>query len=179
MSLQLQSFASNNSIWSIQDILFSYQSPDLVVNGVHAIKLFSDGCSVDGHPKRCREACSDPTEIFNGTSTLHNCLVLPVIASAFSKHQLDNESLVIAADYGFDPNDGRFARKVTQNIQQCLSDYCSDKSGCGGTICDGLSQDQCYNHTNICDSIYAPVMDDIAGVGVSHGAFGIIQPCQG
>lgn len=178
MSLQLRNVTSNNPLFSIQDVLSSYQSPHLVANGIHQITLFSDGCLVRGNPKQCREACSDPVDIFKSTSTLHNCLVLPVIASAFSKRQLDNASLLIAVDYGLDLSDSLFASNVRVNIQQCLTDYCSEQAGCGATICHGLSGDQCYNDTNICHSVYAPVIDDIAGVGVSHEMFGITQPCQ-
>ncbi|KAL8767426.1 MAG: hypothetical protein Q9194_005993, partial [Teloschistes cf. exilis] len=114
--------------------------------------------------------------VSTSTSTLHNCLVLPVIASAFSKRQLDNASLLIAVDYGLDLSDSLFASNMRVNIQQCLTDYCSEQAGCGATISHGLSGDQCYNDTNICHSVYAPVIDDIAGVGVSHEMFGITQP---
>ncbi|KAL8865900.1 MAG: hypothetical protein Q9174_006624, partial [Haloplaca sp. 1 TL-2023] len=63
-------------------------------------------------------------------------------------------------------------------ISQCLTDYCDSNSGCPvletaqssidrkARLCDSDSGKICYEHTNICPTAYAPVLDDIAGVGI-------------
>ncbi|KAI4175135.1 MAG: hypothetical protein LQ343_001896 [Gyalolechia ehrenbergii] len=103
----------------------------------------------------------------------------PAVATALSSQDLDIQSASSAAKLGFSPVDLDVSKIITATIQQCLTDYCFSTPGCSdakasrkdaeipGTLCSTSQQQLCYNHTNICNSVYAPVIDDIAGVGVS------------
>lgn len=179
MSLKLQSLAGHSSLYSVQDAFLSFKNAAFDAQDNPTVTLYSDGCLLDGGSRNCSVACRQASLIFESTATLHNCLHYPVIAGALSIRNLESESLAIAASYGIDEEDAdlpMIANNTTTTIQRCLTDYCGSTPGCskpegssrtGGvpvTVCNG---ETCYNHTNICQGVYAPVIDDIAGVGVS------------
>lgn len=176
MSLKLQSLAGHSSLYSVQDAFLSFDNGTLDGQGHPITTLYSDGCLLDGGPRNCSLACQQPSLIFESTATLHNCLHYPVIASAMSGQDLADESLAIASSYGIREPDADSPKIVMEIIQQCLTDYCENTPGCskaGGSSRDSsvpvsiCNEETCYNHTNVCQGVYAPVIDDIAGIGVS------------
>ncbi|KAI4267838.1 MAG: hypothetical protein L6R35_006822 [Caloplaca aegaea] len=176
MSLALQSVANYGGPYSVQDAFFSFE------NGFHdaqnqssPLLLLSEGCTLDSGTKNCSLACEHAGLIFGDTATLHNCLQYPIIAGALSRGTLDSESVEIATQYGIYAGDVDPSITITETIQQCLNEYCDSTSRCGrpktsnrdadgpAKICAGQL---CYNHTDICEGVYAPVIDDIAGIGI-------------
>lgn len=176
MSLKLQSLAGHSNLYSVQDAFLSFDKRTSDGQVPPVVTLYSDGCLLDGGRRDCSLACQQPSLIFESTATLHNCLHYPVIASALSGRAIEDESLATASSYGIREPDVHSPKIVTETIQQCLTDYCDSTPGCSKagassrdssapvSICNG---ETCYNHTNICQGVYAPVIDDIAGVGVS------------
>ncbi|KAI4247880.1 MAG: hypothetical protein L6R42_009494 [Xanthoria sp. 1 TBL-2021] len=136
------------------------------VPGSKVITLSSNGCLVGNGLRDCGAACQDPSRIFENTATLHNCLHYPLIVQAISEQALEHGSGTIARDYGISAAN---VSGATNAIQQCLTDYASTTpkpSKYSSTLCSGSTQALCYDHTNICESVYAPVIEDIAGVGI-------------
>ena len=177
MSLNLKSLASTPSIYTFQDAILSFEKTGL--NSIsQSLALFTDGCVQNNGSRDCSIACQNATLVFGSMPTLHNCLLYPIIATALLDGNFDGESAKLAAYHGISVENASAANETVANIQQCLSDYCTStpscsKSGTGQniqsvppTVCDGRPNGTCYNHTNICQSVYAPVIDDIAGVGV-------------
>ncbi|KAI4253845.1 MAG: hypothetical protein L6R42_007429 [Xanthoria sp. 1 TBL-2021] len=166
MSLVLQSFASDSVLYSFQDAFSSFSNMTHDVPGSKVITRFSNGCLVGNSLRDCGAACQDPSRIFENTATLHNCLYYPSIVQAISEQALDHGSGTIARDYGISAGN---VSGATNAVQQCLTDYASSTpkpSKYSSTLCSGSTQALCYDHTNICESVYAPVIEDIAGVGI-------------
>ncbi|KAI4112417.1 MAG: hypothetical protein LQ345_006435 [Seirophora villosa] len=123
----------------------------------------------------CSLACQQASLVFEDTATLHNCLQYPTIASALSRGTVATESVDVAASYGIYAGDADPSSTIRETIQQCLTDYCDSTPGCAESRTSGRDADLpasvcagqlCYDHTNICEGVYAPVIDDIAGVGI-------------
>ncbi|KAL8800620.1 MAG: hypothetical protein Q9200_007190 [Gallowayella weberi] len=175
MSLVLQSSGLDNVLYSFQDAFHSFSNFPVDIRGVNTITLYSDGCHIANGFKDCAQACQEPDLIFDNTATLHNCLQYPIIVNALSERTFDENSVVVAREYGIILNDTSGATSTTQAIQQCLTDY-TDSLPKSSTIrqdehdssklCHGSTRDLCYYHTDVCQSVYAPVIDDIAGVGI-------------
>ncbi|KAL8845288.1 MAG: hypothetical protein Q9176_000458 [Flavoplaca citrina] len=167
MSLVLQSLAGD-ILYSFQDAFFSFSNTTHDIHGNNLITLFSNGCLVGGLTD-CGVACQETNRIFENTATLHNCLHYPLIIHAISEQLLDDGSEPIAQHYRISGADAANVVSTTNALQQCLTDYAlstPEASKYSSTACSGLTQSLCYNHTNICQSIYAPVIEDIAGVGI-------------
>ncbi|KAL8853413.1 MAG: hypothetical protein Q9221_001730 [Calogaya cf. arnoldii] len=180
MSLVLQSLASDNVLYSFQDAFFSFGNMRHNVHGTNTITLFSNGCLLDNGLRDCGTACQNRSLIFENTATLHNCLHYPSVAQAISEHALDHSSESIAQDYGISAANTSDAASITTAIQQCLTDYASSTprpSEYSSTLCSGTTQSLCYSHTNICESVYAPVIEDIAGIGngIALVAFALLR----
>ncbi|KAI4279055.1 MAG: hypothetical protein LQ337_000570 [Flavoplaca oasis] len=85
------------------------------------------------------------------------------------KQLLADGSETIAQDYRISGADAASEISTTNALQQCLTDYAlstPESFKYSSTACSGLTPSLCYNHTNICKSVYAPVIEDIAGVGI-------------
>lgn len=178
MSLRLQSVVNHDVLYSFQQVLLAFGSLNAHdAHANHSLIYFSNGCVAETGQRDCSIACQNASLIFGNVSTLHNCLLYPVVASALAEGALDVESVATATSYGVKPD---LALGIgTDQISECLKDYCDSNSGCvaskdsqqsidhAATLCDGYSGNTCYNHTNICPTVYAPVLDDIAGIGVS------------
>ncbi|KAL8686419.1 MAG: hypothetical protein Q9224_005453, partial [Gallowayella concinna] len=100
----------------------------------------------------------------------------PLIVNALSEQAFDEKSVAVAREYRIISNDTTDIASTTKAIQQCLTDYTNSlpKSSAvqqdkvnSSKLCHDSKRDLCYDHTDICQSVYAPVIDDIAGVGVS------------
>ncbi|KAL8800168.1 MAG: hypothetical protein Q9182_005369 [Xanthomendoza sp. 2 TL-2023] len=175
MSLILQSSGLDNALYSFQDAFHTFSNIRVDIRGVNTITLYSDGCYVANGYKDCAQACQEPDLIFDNTATLHNCLQYPVVVNALSERSFDNDSAAVAREYAIIPNDTSGATSTIQAIQQCLTDYTDSLPKSSAIrqdeddslkICHGSTPDLCYYHTDICQSVYAPVIDDIAGVGI-------------
>ena len=169
MALVLQSLASD-ILYSFQDAFFAFSNTTHDLHGNNVITLFSNGCLMENGWRDCGVACQESNRIFENTATLHNCLHYPLIIQAISEQRLADGSEIIAHDYRISGADAASAISTTNALQQCLTDYASsmpESSKYSSTACSGPTQSLCYNHTNICQSVYAPVIEDIAGVGVS------------
>lgn len=182
MSLVLQNVANHGSPYSIQDVFLSFGK------GLHdpqnqiPIRLFSEGCAMPGGSINCSLACQQASLVFEDTATLHNCLHYPTIASALAQGTVATESVEVAASYGIYAGDADPSSTIRETIQQCLTEYCDSTPECAASRTSGQDADVpasvcsgqlCYDHTNICEGVYAPVIDDIAGVGVSA-----LPPCM-
>ena len=175
MSLVLQSLAGD-ILYSFQDAFFSFNNMTHDIHGNNVITLFSSGCMVGGL-RDCGVACQEPNRIFENTATLHNCLHYPLIVHAISEELLADGSEMIAQHYRIFGADVASTTSTTNALQQCLTDYAlstPESSNYSSTACSGLTQSLCYNNTNICQSVYAPVIEDIAGIGVS-----VVRPDNG
>lgn len=169
MSLVLQSLASD-ILYGFQDAFFSFSNATHDIHGNTVITLFSNGCLMEDGVRDCRVACQDSNRIFENTATLHNCLHYPLISRAILEQLLADGSETIAQDYRISGADAASEISTTNALQQCLTDYAlstPESFKYSSTACSGLTPSLCYNHTNICKSVYAPVIEDIAGVGVS------------
>ncbi|KAL8671677.1 MAG: hypothetical protein Q9168_003825 [Polycauliona sp. 1 TL-2023] len=169
MSLTLSSLATDNVLYSFQDAFLSFSNTTHDVHGNNVATLLSTGCVVGNGLRNCEVACQDPNMIFDNTATLHNCLHYPSIIHAISEQTLDDGSNRIAQDYGISAADAARGISTINTIQQCLADYASstpDPTKYSSATCTGLSPSLCFNHTDICQSVYAPVIEDIAGVGI-------------
>ncbi|KAL8869721.1 MAG: hypothetical protein Q9198_007814 [Flavoplaca austrocitrina] len=175
MSLVLQSLAGD-ILYSFQDAFFSFSNTTHDIHGNNVITLFSNGCLIGGL-RDCGVACQETNRIFENTATLHNCLHYPLIVHAISEELLADGSEMIAQHYRISGADAASTTSTTNALQQCLTDYAlstPESSKYSSTACSGLTQSLCYNNTNICQSVYAPVIEDIAGVGVS-----VVRPDNG
>ena len=140
--------------------------------------LFSDAC---GPRKNCTDFCLTLTNALNDSYSIHNCVMLPRIASMYAKGELsagaerDVNSLGITnltypninntiGDYG----------NAFQALPYCLSNYSNSIMDRPGTFGQNPSQwclhdahgvERCYK--NPCYS-YAWLNPDIGGVGVSR-----------
>ena len=182
MSIGLQNATSQGTPYSFQDAFLSFGRG--VLND-SSLTLFSDGCTIGNGSRDCNLACQNTSLIFESTATLYNCLQYPSVITLLSNPALAGESTTVAAELGFSARDSDVATNVTTNIQQCLTSFCSSSPGCSDPgyiqqdadlpafVCSGSSQGLCYTHTDICNSVYAPVIDDIAGIGVSRRPFNI------
>ncbi|KAL8925846.1 MAG: hypothetical protein Q9172_002050 [Xanthocarpia lactea] len=169
MSITLQSSASDNVLYSFQDAFRSFGNGTHGVHGSNVITLFSNGCHVENGIRDCGVACQEPSLIFKNTATLHNCLHYPLIVQAISEQALEDGSGTIAQDYNISAAKVAGATSTTNAIQHCLTDYAFSmpkSSKYSSSACGGSTRSLCYNHTNICQSVYAPVIDDIAGIGI-------------
>lgn len=170
MSLILRSLASDNVLYSFQDAFTSFSNTTHDIHGSNVITLFSSGCLVGNGFRDCSAVCQDPSLIFENTATLHNCLHYPSIVQAVSEQALDHGNATVARDYGIFAANASGATSAANAIQQCLTDYASSTpkaSQYSLDLCSGSTPSLCYSHTNICESVYAPVIEDIAGIGAS------------
>ena len=182
MTLSVQSVVNHDALYSFQNVLQSFNGGLPGVHDSHlnrTLTIFSNGCLDDTGNRDCSAACQNASLIFGNISTLQNCMLYPVIANAWAEGNLENDSVAIASDYGFEKEANPSPGQGSAQISQCLTDYCVSNSGCPvlGTaqssidrlarLCDSDTGNICYEYTNICPTVYAPVLDDIAGVGVS------------
>lgn len=175
MSLKLHILASTPSLLSFQDAFLSFGHN---ISDKSSVNVFSDGCILSDGKNNCQLACQNASLIFESTATLQNCLQYPALIAALSHQDLDPESVSAAADFGFFPENVGVSNNIATIIQQCLNEYCASPSGqCDAqasrssaevpaTLCSTTQPHLCFKNTNICDSVYAPVVDDIAGIGI-------------
>ena len=129
-SIGLTVSRSTSTTFGFQSALNAFQGsiePELPSNGT----LYTKGCVVNG-ALNCTAACRVPDEIFSNPYTLQNCMVLsalapyPSIALSAEAVEITNQFAVNTTDPGFQS----LAKDVSQTIQDCLTEYCSNTPNC-------------------------------------------------
>lgn len=144
-----------------------------------AITVFLDACiQGDGTPN-CTAACQNQTQMFSNLMTLHNCAGFPEISVRLANNSLSADARRLAEDLRIEPSndDSSMPSNISNAIQQCLYDSCSQNSSCSRTlnpIHDTSEEDSPDNLTDIfihashllCGPIPAHVDGDVGGIGV-------------
>ena len=101
-------------------------------NGHITPYLFDTGCLVDG-VKNCTAACQDPGSAFSNLTTLHNCMMYPVIADQYAKDNLSTDIVQLADSLGIEKEQwpsSSVSLKITKTISMCLDAYCGNLPYC-------------------------------------------------
>lgn len=148
--------------FGLQDALNSkYNS----TNG--AITLFPDACFQRDGTRNCTAACLDNTQMFSNLETLHNCAVLPQISVYLANNSVTANARQLAGELNIEPsgNESTLPSKISNAIQRCLLDSCSDNTDCTGTL----------NPTSGSNRIHSP--DNFTGIHfIDHGYFTLCAP---
>ena len=133
--------------------------------------LTSAGCVVDEKPEQkrdCSKVCTDPTQIFNDTSTLANCMALPLITQMLSSNDVTDSMKEVASSFGIS-NDTVLSHKVNSTLSDCFYTFCQQSPACkevneamyGNSLGHGAAY--YYQSMIICDAVEQKVLGDIAG----------------
>ena len=157
--------------------------------------LYSSGCQLFNGSLDCTAACQDLASIWSNPYTLQNCLQYTAISRLMVAGNLSEEGQAVAHTFGIAGNN-TFADILTENIQLCLSSYCTKSKSCGQDLsgnqaCRGAIIDNCtpttgldrymyngttFNHTQICGSVNATANADVGGIGVG-GYVAMAEDC--
>lgn len=141
------------------------------------LQLANTGCSqYDSAGKllyNCSVSCMQPSLIFNDTATMANCMSYELISTILAHGSASDDFKRAATTYGISADPAARA-SVSKFMQSCFRDFCQASKPCMEYNASAwYYHDASYgNHSvyydglTICDSIVAPVLTDIAGIGV-------------
>lgn len=127
---------SERSFWDA-DYPYWYDFDTAVTYDQGYLNLYEPGCQVGENKWNCTAACLDtnvgPNQTWNATNgmfTLHNCVVLPVIASLLASGKIAKTSLNLTTKYNIVPSTNLTSRpnEAWPVIRNCISDYCAANS---------------------------------------------------
>jgi len=145
------------------------------------LRLAADGCrqshsSTEDVTYDCSVACVNPKDMFTHTPTMANCMAYGLIADALVSGNASDDFNQIASKYGISAN-RTTAALVGSTILLCTN-QCKSLKTCGVTSGSDNSNYVSYDSpayanmslyyevSDICVGVIAPVMTDIAGIGV-------------
>ena len=136
------------------------------------VPLTPFGCYVDQESRNCSESCIQAANIFDNTSTLANCMALPLITDMMATGKLSNSSQSTAESYGIG-GDRSLALLVNSTLSKCFQAYCNQSESCRSEGLEyyighsgNLSTNLYQQGNNICQYVQQTVLGDIAGIGV-------------
>ncbi len=145
--------AVEHPVFGLQDAFNShYNGP------ADSITLFSQACGKE--TQNCTTACLDPARMFGNLETLHNCGVYQTVSEMWAGGNLDADSISVLKNLGF--KSSRYSSvhsDINNAIHACLLDICGDHPDCPNRTK--------APYTDICADIPAPVIADVAGIGVT------------
>lgn len=139
--------------------------------------LAADGCrqsnqSSEDAVYNCSIACVNPKDIFTHTPTMANCMAYGLIVDALISGNVSDSFKQTAMKYGITAN-RTTAAQVESKILLCFN-QCKDAGACGyggGYTSSYYHPDNAtltlyYQVSDMCVGVIAPVVTDIAGIGV-------------
>lgn len=178
----LASAVGRDLVPAIHTGIYNYSDWDTIQNatasGLDWPFLFPTGCGSDNN---CTSFCSNVDDVLDSAFSLHNCAMLPLIASWSSQGYLSAGAEANATAFGITKDTYRQVNNTNpalgnafSTLQNCLSNYQQRAlQSHRGTFAnynrqwcylDALGGNQCYS--NPCYQ-YAWLNPDIGGVGVS------------
>lgn len=118
--------------------------------------------------RNCSESCVQPASIFSNTSTLANCMALPLITDLIVSGDLSDTSESTADLYGIGGN-RTLALQVNNTLSGCFRAFCQQSIPCkryGFQEIFGNHSTLVAQGTHICTGVEQTVLGDIAGIGV-------------
>lgn len=142
----------------------------------YLLSLAADGCrqsnpSSEDAVYNCSIACVSPKYIFAHTPTMANCMAYGLIVDALIKGNVSDNFRRTAIKYGISEN-RTIADQVRSTILGCFNQCVSLGSCNRGTYASNSAYSSSANLTlyyevaDMCSGVPAPVMTDIAGIGV-------------
>lgn len=176
-----------NLTYTVQDVLSIGNNPlagigeDGNMHCSGSFQLTPDGCA---YPYRdntgnvtsynCARACTNPEQLFNDTATMANCMAYPAISAILAVCNTTQDFNTTAKAYGISSNQTE-ADNVVSTMQTCFRSFCQASETCAqynisshGSASSPYygNQSLYYDGRTICDVVVAPVLTDIAGIGV-------------
>lgn len=141
----------------------------------YVLRLAHDGCRQSSTERRtydCSTSCVSPNEVFGDMPTFANCIVYDLIAHELVNGNASNSFKTYASIYGITANSS-ITGQVRLTMQSCF-DQCRAKGTCKASDStsshydapDGVNLTLQREFSGICTGVIAPVMTDIAGIGV-------------
>lgn len=159
----------------IQAIYFGIPSFSFIgeEQGVQVLPLTPSGCFLgpgSAQTRNCSESCVQAASIFSNTSTLANCMALPLITNMIATGSLLKSSEIIANSYGIDGNRS-LALRVNSTLSNCFRASCQQSMACkkNYNLTSSFwrnSSNYCEQGRIICQGMEQTVLEDIAGIGV-------------
>lgn len=143
-------------VFGLQDALNSFYNG---AKDSDSITLFSKACG--NQTQNCTAACLDPAQMFGNLETLHNCGVYQNVSELWAGGNLHAESISVLKDLGFKKSsrNSSLPSDINNAIHVCLLDICGDNPDCPNRTK--------APYADICAEISAPVIADVAGIGVT------------
>ena len=157
-------------------------------NDTSSFSAFRDGCQRKTGTPNCTDACGIMADVLGDFRTLHNCLLLPNITTT------DNQTVTarISSSTGwseergtdildqqyYQPAANESGTTFTENLGNCLFDYCNTMTGCSNQFRDyygafnvtsglfGQRGQGYYLVDSICSNMPIVVESDVGGIGV-------------
>ena len=126
------------------------------------IRLTPTGCILDSETPNCSESCVQAASIFDNTSTLANCMALPLLTNMTAAGTLSKSDEAIAKSYGIGGNRS-LALQVDSTLRKCFYAYCQQSPACPK---HDLNSSYFNQGLGICQGVENAVLGDIAGIGV-------------
>ena len=175
------------STFSLQESLFPGSASAFTDSSYNSSSyLFADACILGNMTQNCTASCSNGT-MFGNLRDLHNCVAYRDVAIQYQNNNLTREAQALVKALNIEPAspNSPLVSNITQNIQNCLVDYCKSIPGCQdaypipdprsgqnhtspfqpGNDFD-LYTDGEYLVTSICGSLPFQINTDIGGIGV-------------
>jgi len=139
----------------------------------YPLRLAADGCRQPDSSYNCSIACVNPKEIFTFTPTMANCMAYGLIVDALISGNVSDSFKQTAIKYGISAN-RTMAVQVASTIMGCFG-QCKSLGSCGYIGGSYISSYNLPSYANVtlyfevkdmCLGVIAPVMTDIAGIGV-------------
>ena len=144
-----------------------------------SIALFPNACKQSNGKLNCTAACSSNSSTFSDLETLHNCAVFPEISVRLANNTLTANARRLAEGLNIQPSDkgSSLPSNVSNRIQSCLIDSCTNDDDCKKTMNGTNSKYQPNNYTGAsfitngayfspCGHTPAFVDADVGGIGV-------------
>jgi len=156
--------------------VIDYSSSSGEVN--YPLRLAADGCRQPNPSSKdavynCSIACVSPKDIFTHTPTMANCMTYGLIVEVLIHGNASDSFRQNATKYGISAN-RTIAHQIKSTILGCFN-QCKSSESCGYTreTSTSIPDDQRYPNSTLyhevsdmCLGVVAPVMTDIAGIGV-------------
>ena len=156
-------------LWTVQQalsfgILNDFKMDYSEERSLQVAWLTPAGCFLDSgsvQTRNCSESCVQAASIFDNTSTLANCMALPLIINMTAAGNLSKSDEDIAKSYGIGGNRS-LALLVNSTLSNCFQAYCRQSKACTVTPYRSLFQ----QGLSVCEGVDQTVLGDIAGIGV-------------
>ena len=141
--------------------------------------LISTGCAAEHD--NCTSACLRHDLVFGDAATLANCIAYEKIADSLAAGHLTANARKIADRYSIGSSQ-KTVTAINESIHSCLRAHCQTDSKCRefnrtrvSSVQHGLELP--FNHVSLgilCDSITAPIVGDISGIGVPRVTYHVL-----